>query len=229
MQRPERDAERGAPYEVRIVEDRWAAFRHIIEAVAIVCAGMWAFYTFIYQEKIKPASEPAALNVSISVHSLRHDPVRDILGLELVFRNTGKTEIDIAADGYNVWGENYANHPRIRTNERIDRRQYDAGLPIVSRRLITAFIELRDAAQGGRLGTHIILEPAESETIDEVFAVPRGAYDVVNAQIIAVPVKTTTPGKVPIAVVTNKVGGYWLKPGAGIEEDDNSTDFALPP
>ena len=123
MQRPERDAERGAPYEVRIVEDRWAAFRHIIEAVAIVCAGMWAFYTFIYQEKIKPASEPAALNVSISVHSLRHDPVRDILGLELVFRNTGKTEIDIAADGYNVWGENYANHPRIRTNERIDRRQ----------------------------------------------------------------------------------------------------------
>jgi hypothetical protein len=205
--------------------------RHIVEAVAIVCAGIWAFYTFIYQEKIKPASEPAALNAGISVSSLGRSRNRDIMGLAIVLRNTGKTEIDIAADGYNVWGERYGAHPIVRKREQPNQHAYDAGLPIVSRRLVTAFAELRDSAVGGRLGTHIIIEPGALETIRYVFAVPRGDYDIIHAQVIAVPVKTTTIAKVPVAIQTNRVGGYWLQPApnAGVEEDDNSTDLVLPP
>jgi hypothetical protein len=46
------------PREIRLVEDPWATLRHVVEVLALVAAGAWAFYTFIYQEKIKPANEP---------------------------------------------------------------------------------------------------------------------------------------------------------------------------
>ncbi len=219
------------PHEIRVLEDRWVTIRHIVEAVAIVSAGAWAFYTFVYQEKIKPASEPAALTLTTTLSSLGHDRRRDIVNLEIGLRNTGKTEIDIAADGYNIWGERYGGEPVIRRSERRDRYEYNAGLPIVSRRLITAFAELRDAAVGGTVGNHIVIEPGAIETLDRVFAVPRGTFDIIHAQASVVPIKTTRATKVPIAVVTARVGGYLLRPAAGddAEEDDNTTDFALPP
>ena len=44
------------PRSIRLVEDRWATIRHVVEAVAIVGAALWAFYVFVYQERIKPAS-----------------------------------------------------------------------------------------------------------------------------------------------------------------------------
>ncbi|MBC5799358.1 MAG: hypothetical protein GIW94_05210 [Candidatus Eremiobacteraeota bacterium] len=31
------------PQAIRLVEDRWATIRHVVEAVAIVAAGAWAF------------------------------------------------------------------------------------------------------------------------------------------------------------------------------------------
>jgi hypothetical protein len=198
--------------------------------VAIVCAGAWAFYTFIYQEKIKPANEPAALNATISVRSLAHDRTKDILGVEVVLRNTGKTEIDMAADAYNVWGERYADREAAFQKERSNRLEYRFDLPIVSRRLIRAFAELRDRARGGRIGTHIILEPGESESIGDVIAVPHDAYDVIHAQVVVVPVKTSAGAKIQVSVLKNRGGSYWLVPAAdsGAEKDDNDADFALP-
>jgi hypothetical protein len=216
------------PHEVRIVEDRWATLRHIIEAVAILAAGIWAFYTFIYQEKIKPASEPAALNVSLAVSSLGHDSARDYLSLALVFRNTGKTEIDIAADAYNVWGERYGSQPVVRREMQPTSRSYDANIPVVSQRLIASLAELRDMAVGGKRDQHLIIEPGASETLVRVFAVPRGAYDLIRAQVFAVPLKTSTSERVQVAVIAQPAGGYSLKPKLPIFEDDNTTDFVVP-
>jgi hypothetical protein len=215
------------PYHVRIAEDRWATLRHIVEAVAIVGAGIWAFYTFIYQEQIKPAHEPAALTASVAVRGLGHDRLRDFFGLTLFFHNTGKTEIDIAADGYNVWGEHYGTRPAIHASHERNRRWYRATLPIVSRQLIAALVELRDVAVGGRVATHIIMEPDASDNIQSVFAVPRGAYDLIHAQVIAVPVKRSMQGKIAIAIQTYRDGSYMLTPPTDFEEDDNTTDYVI--
>lgn len=216
------------PYEVRIVEDRWATFRHIVEAVAILAAGIWAFYTFIYQEKIKPANEPAAVNLSIVVSSLGHDSDRDYISFAYVLRNTGKTEIDIAADAYNVWGERYGPQSIVRRRMQPALRSYDANLPVVSRRLVASRVELRALAVGGNPNMHMIIEPGASETVARVFAVPRRAYDLVHAQVFVVPVKTTMTARVPVAVVDEPTGGYSLNPEHPIFENDDTTDFVVP-
>jgi hypothetical protein len=213
-------------YHVRIAEDRWATLRHVVEAVAIVLAGVWAFYTFVYTEKIKPAGEPAALSVTISVKSLGRSSTRDDFGYALTFSNTGKTVLDVAADGYNIWGERYGARPVLWKRDGPNRHEYSNDLPIVSRRLITAFAELRAKAVGGRALSHIEIEPGSTETIAGVFAVPRGAYDVIQAQVIAVPVKTSA-AQVVVRVLKDRVGGYWLQPPDGVDEDDNSTEFVV--
>jgi hypothetical protein len=214
------------PYEVRIIEDRWATFRHVIEAVAILAAGAWAFYTFVYQEKIKPANEPAALTLTLEVSSLGHDRARDNLSLTVVMVNAGKTEIDIAADGYNVWGRRYGPRRTVRIWQQGTQRSYDNDLPIVSNHLITAAAELRDAAVDGDKGRHIILEPGATERLTWVFAIPRGAYDIIHAKAIAVPVKTGSP-RVRVLILPDTAGGYRLN-AINSFEDDNSTDFVIP-
>ena len=216
------------PYEVRLVEDRWAALRHVVEAVAILAAGVWAFYTFIYQEKIKPAGEPAAVNLSVTVSSLGHDRDRDYIRLAYVIRNTGKTEIDIAADVYNVWGERYGPQSVVRRRAQPALLSYDANVPIVSRRLIASRAELRARAVGGNSDMHMIIEPDASETVIKVFAVPRRAYDLIHTQVFVVPVKTAMSAQVQVAILDEPAGGYALKPKEPIFEDDDTSDFVLP-
>ncbi len=217
------------PRAIRIVEDGWTTLRHVVEAIAIVAAGAWAFYTFIYQERIKPASEPAGLDLSVSVHRLGRDARRDILALTVHLHNSGKTEIDIAADAYNVWGERYDDRERVVLRHGNAETGYADSLPRKSERLIDGFVELRAAASGGR-EAHIVLEPDANEDFGDVFVVRRGEYDLVHAQGIAVPVKTASRSKVHVRVLRNRNGGFWLEvPDAGVDEDDNDTDFALIP
>jgi hypothetical protein len=71
--------------------------------------------------------------------------------------------------------------------------------------------------------------PRQARTARHATDLPRGAYDIINAQVIAVPIKTSATEKVPVTVVRSPVGGYGLRPGPGAEEDDNHSYFALPP
>jgi hypothetical protein len=219
-----------APRKIQIVEDPWATFRHIIEGVAIVAAGLWAFYTFIYQERIKPASEPAALSETISVQRLGRDEKREILGVTFTYRNAGKTEIDIAADAYDIVGIRYGDRAKTFDRRAADREDFGTNIPVESSRLIAASAELRDAAVGGHPGYHIVLEPGDSSTDTAVVTVPRGAYDLIQAQIIAVPVKTSLGHRVHVTIQNIPGGGVFLaSPDPDVVEDDTQTSFALIP
>jgi hypothetical protein len=45
-----------------------ALVRDIVEVVAIIAAGIWALYTFVYAERVKPASEPPTVLLTGSMH-----------------------------------------------------------------------------------------------------------------------------------------------------------------
>jgi len=221
------------PRAIRIVEDRWTTLRHVVEAIAIVIAGVWAFYTFIYQEHIKPASEPASLDVSVSIQRLGRDARRDILEATLHLRNSGKTQVDVAADALNVWGDRFADRQRSRQLNKGYGRRDDFDEPRISRRLLDSFAELRDAAVGGHAGNHVILEAGESYDFGDVIVLPRGAYELLHAEGIAVPVKTSIGRKVRVGISrTAADGGFSLDPDdpdPDIVENDYETDFALIP
>jgi hypothetical protein len=219
------------PLAVRVVDDRWTTVRQVVESLAIVAAGLWAFYVFVYAEKIKPASDPASLTQTVSVRRLGRDSSRDVLSIDIRLENSGKTEIDVAADAYNVWGERYGTRDARADKRSATQRQYGRSIPVLSQTLIRAFAELRDAAVGGRTGTHIIIESGSTEAISYVVVVPRGKYDVIRAQTIDVPMKTGLARKAAVAITGDRVRGLGLNPAAdsGAQEDDIDTYFALIP
>jgi hypothetical protein len=36
------------PRAIRLIEERWTVIRHAVEAIAIVLAGLWGLYVFVY-------------------------------------------------------------------------------------------------------------------------------------------------------------------------------------
>lgn len=217
------------PRSIRLVEDRWATLRHVVEAIAIVAAGAWAFYTFFYQEKIKPAGEAPALVPTITLSRLGRDARRDILRISVSYRNVGKTEIDIAAESVNVWGIRYGAADRVQIERRPASRVYRDTMPEISSRLVVSSTQLREAAKGGLPGFRNVIEPGAMTTVSHVIALPRGRYDLLHAQIVAVPVKLNQRN-VRVDVVAEKGGGTFLRPDpARAFEDDNDTYFALTP
>jgi hypothetical protein len=224
------EAVRSDPYEIRIVEDRWATFRHIIEAVAIVAAGAWAFYTFVYQEKLKPQSQPASLSIDVSMYEISHTARLDIVGIKLEFRNSGQTEIDVAADGFSVWGERFGHHVAERHQELPFYSGFARDLAIESKTVIRSSMELRDMAVGGYAGNHIIMEPADLETLVYTIVIPHDAYDLLYARVIAVPLKTSQISKIPVIVKREPDGSYWLSFRRNFDgiEDDNDAFFSVP-
>ena len=49
---------------------RTAAVRDVVEIVAIVAAGIWAIYTFVYVERLKPAWARPDVGLTASLHKL---------------------------------------------------------------------------------------------------------------------------------------------------------------
>ena len=84
-----------------------AHWRHLVEIVALIGAAIWAFYVFIYQEKIKPAGEPPRLQTGTEV---THHPLRggkELITLTVELKNTGSNDIAMGALLVNAYGLRY--------------------------------------------------------------------------------------------------------------------------
>lgn len=147
----------------------------------------------------------------------------------LSYHNTGKTEIDIAADAVNVWGVRYGLRDKLHVFSGAGVHVYSVTMPEVSRRLIASVVELREAARGGRAGFNNVIEPGATTTLSDVIVLRRAQYDLIDAQLVAVPVKLHR-AKVRVDLISDKGGGTSLRPDpTRAFEDDNTTDFALIP
>jgi len=77
-------------YRVHNEPSRVEQWRHLVEIVALIGAAVWAVYVFVYQERLKPASEAPELQPSVAVH---HEMVSG--GNEFV-----KVDFDIKNDAH---------------------------------------------------------------------------------------------------------------------------------
>jgi hypothetical protein len=84
-----------------------AKWRQIIEIAALVIAAIWAFYVFIYKERIKPAAE--APNIQI-LRSVTHEVLPR--GKELVIitlKNLGAVDVEMGGLIVNAYGVRYSD------------------------------------------------------------------------------------------------------------------------
>ncbi len=94
---------------VRTHPSRVEHWRHVAEIVAIVAAAIWGLYVFVYQESIKPASQPPELQPTYTVeHTILPDG-NEFVKVRTELRNNGSSTIYIAGLIMNIYGERFEN------------------------------------------------------------------------------------------------------------------------
>lgn len=94
------------------------------EIVAIVAAGIWAFYVFAYENRIKPSLADPEVNVTASMQRLgeRHGLIA--VGIRLQLHNIGTVKAHFLGMALNVYGQRVAEgRPQISSGGRL--LQYD--------------------------------------------------------------------------------------------------------
>ena len=88
----------GRIYKIEMRQASFEKFKASVEVVAIVLAGVWGFYQFIYEDKIKPFSETPSLTITLKLEKLgTRGPWQAIRGTETVV-NDSKIRVSILAE-----------------------------------------------------------------------------------------------------------------------------------
>lgn len=82
-------------------------WRHLIEIAALTIAAIWGFYVFVYQERIKPANEPAALQTIVSVDHTPLQSNKEFIKVGVLMKNIGRTPLELGGLIVNVYGVKY--------------------------------------------------------------------------------------------------------------------------
>jgi hypothetical protein len=215
---------------VHSVPTRAEQVRTAVEIIAILAAGLWALYTFVYEQRIKPLSEPAEFSLPTTV--TQGPTVNGVVFLTIHKRleNTGNVPIDIAAEALNVYGEKIVNSrkrvQRIRTPYAVEVKNDVPRRPVD---LLFSQAKLRSGAVGGDPTTSFFLPPHSAA--EEVFlvAVPARTYPVVMVSRIDFVRKAPITTHVAVHIVRTLLGGSWLDPTSLEGEYDNQDEYPIKP
>lgn len=86
-----------------------AKWRQIVEIAALVVAAIWAFYQFVYKERIKPASEAPNLQI---VRSATHETLpgrKELVTVTMTLKNLGSSPIAMGGLIVNAYGIRYSD------------------------------------------------------------------------------------------------------------------------
>lgn len=102
----------GRIYKIEMRQASFEKFKASVEVVAIVLAGVWGFYQFIYEDKIKPFSETPSLTITLKLEKLgTRGPWQAIRGTETVL-NDSKIRVSILARTINIYGIDVVAKPK---------------------------------------------------------------------------------------------------------------------
>jgi len=82
-----------------------AVVRDVVEIVAIIAAGAWAFYIFAYENRIKPATADPEVNVTASMQRLSDRNGLIAVSLHLQLHNIGTVRAHFLGMAVNVYGQ----------------------------------------------------------------------------------------------------------------------------
>jgi hypothetical protein len=177
--------------------DLISTIRDIVEIVAIIAAGCWAFYVFVYENRIKPSFETPDVNVTASMQRLSTHKGLTAVALHVQLHNVGTVQARFLAFAVNVYGQRVtAQAPRphpVDAGLRYDSGDFsrtDAAVAVYSWAYVT-----NQGNPSSSQGT--TLDAGSTIENDRIFYVPQGRFDVLTVEIEAPYTKyeTTMPGR----------------------------------
>ncbi len=173
-----------------------AIARDLVEIVAIVLAGIWAIYVFIYTDRIEPFQKPVApaVDASMTVEGARGDLLA--VRISQSIKNVGPVQLRVMGRVANISGDN-VRIPDARTLRSISNRplqEVDARYAFSHFETAFAYID-REAFN---------LAPGDTFSYSSIVYVPRNRYDalVLDSSFAY----TRIPNAAPVTIVRNQIG-----------------------
>jgi hypothetical protein len=82
-----------------------AIVRDVVEVLAILAAGVWAFYIFAYENRIKPSMANPDVDVTASIQKIGERNGLIAIGLHLRLQNIGTVKAHFLGLAVNVYGQ----------------------------------------------------------------------------------------------------------------------------
>jgi hypothetical protein len=212
-----RDSESGS-HAIRIARDT-------IEIIAILAAGCWAFYVFVYENRIKPAFTDPQITASATLEETSHRG--GVIGVMLKNeeKNTGTVPLYFAGYSVTVLGTRMKLSARPlppEPNTFVDADTFfslSKPVPVYGYGLITTL-----GNPSSKYG--IELEPDGSYEQEHTFFIPEGRFDMLTAHVEACLAKSGG-GTVPSRLVKRKTGatGVTCAGGTHLAYDAGSLDL----
>jgi hypothetical protein len=159
--------------------------RDVVEVVAIVAAGIWAFYVFAYENRIRPAMAKPDVDVTVSAQRLSERNGLIAVGVRTRFQNIGTVRAHFLGVALNVFGERIfvtKPHSTARTNP----LQYDYHPFYGSAPRETVYSSAYITKLGNSsTGQDSALDPGTAIENYRTFYVPSGRFDLLTVGIDA--------------------------------------------
>jgi hypothetical protein len=212
---------------VHSVPSRAEQIRTIVEIVALVLAGLWALYTFVYEQRIKPLSEQASFEVPTTVEQGPTIRGNAILTIHKRFENTGNVPIDVAGETLSVFGESLGSRPEMHSDITATDKYITGDVPRRITRLLYSNVRLRRGAVGGNPGENFLLLPHTSAEETIVVAVPVKTYPLIRVSRRDYVGKFPISPQIKISVARDSDGGYVLSAPREEGEYDNYFEYGI--
>jgi hypothetical protein len=196
------------------------SIRDVVEIVAIVAAGAWAFYTFVYENQIKPANERAEVQIESSLTRLGQSHGLVAVQSHVVIRNVGVSDIWLYGFAETVTGSTVRPAPPAATASGTGAATYVQAEPgWVERAKATVYslgflTHLADA----RADDELNLRPGQSAPFDRLIYVPAGRFDELDT---FVSMRFSSKGK-PLPMHLSKVHGL-VRVESNADDDSDLT------
>lgn len=215
---------------VHSVPTRAEQIRTAVEIVAIVAAGLWALYTFVYEQRIKPLAEapefslPTVVNQGPTINGVA------FLTIHKRVENTGNVGVDIAAESLSVYGEKVGSHiRRVQQVNTSTYKQVAVDVPREQGALLFSNVKLRSGAVGGDPKSDFYTPPHSSQEETYLVAVPAKTYPVIDIERKDFIGKAPIEPKVSVRIEENRLGAYVLQSQVLEGEYDSQTEFPIRP
>ncbi|MGB8907624.1 MAG: hypothetical protein WCC84_02620 [Candidatus Cybelea sp.] len=153
--------------------------RDAVEVVAIVAAGLWALYVFVYEQRLKPASEPPSLRLTGSLYKLGTHNGLVQLAIKVTMSNNGSTNAALIATGFTAVGLRYASNSTPTMDRSIGGLTiYQRDAHVASRTLIYRTVEMTRLSSP-KYSSSFTLQPGQELPYSAIFAIKAGEFDAV--------------------------------------------------
>ncbi|MCK2054870.1 hypothetical protein [Methylobacterium sp. 37f] len=212
--------------------DRLERANALVQTLAILAAGAWAVYTFIYEARIKPALEPPAVSVTTNLVRAGERGQHVAIRSTVMRRNVGQTGVRVLGLVYNVTGVSVRFEAQTRDGATAPDRTTTAraytfdgpGEAILRESRLFA-----GATEAG--GEPSDLNPGESVSRDLIVYADRDRFDFVRFEVGLAYTRGDDPA-VQLRFVTGTNGTLALRPRADCRTEPETcarlktTDFA---